>query len=86
MVSGSPRLLCAGGRRGSRSGADDDICRATRQIKAEPDLKSTPLIAVSSFAMKDDEAKARASGCDSCVTKPYSPMQLLRIIRGYLGQ
>ena len=59
---------------------------ATRQIKAEPDLKSTPLIAVSSFAMKGDEEKARAAGCDSYVTKPYSPMQLLRVIKGYLGE
>ena len=43
---------------------------ATRQIKADPSLKSTPVIAVSSFAMKGDEEKARASGCDSYVTKP----------------
>jgi two-component system, cell cycle response regulator DivK len=36
--------------------------------------------------MKGDEEKALASGCDSYVTKPYSPMQLLRVIRGYLGE
>jgi two-component system cell cycle response regulator DivK len=58
---------------------------ATRQIKANPDLKATPVIAVSSFAMKGDEEKARAAGCDYYVTKPYSPMQLLHIIRGFLG-
>ena len=58
---------------------------ATRQIKADPNLKATPIIAVSSFAMKGDEEKARASGCDHYVTKPYSPVQLLRVIRGYLG-
>jgi two-component system cell cycle response regulator DivK len=59
---------------------------ATRQIKAHPDLQATPIIAVSSFAMKGDEEKACASGCDSYVTKPYSPLQLLRIIRGFLGE
>jgi two-component system cell cycle response regulator DivK len=59
---------------------------ATRQIKADPDLQATPIIAVSSFAMKGDEEKARASGCDHYVTKPYSPIQLLRVIRGYLGE
>ena len=59
---------------------------ATRQIKADPNLKATPVIAVSSFAMKGDEEKARAAGCDHYVTKPYSPMQLLRIIRGYLPE
>jgi two-component system cell cycle response regulator DivK len=59
---------------------------ATRQIKALPDHAATPIIAVSSFAMKGDEKKARASGCDGYVTKPYSPVQLLRIIRSYLAE
>jgi two-component system cell cycle response regulator DivK len=35
---------------------------ATRQIKALPGRAATPIIAVSSFAMKGDEEKARASG------------------------
>jgi two-component system cell cycle response regulator DivK len=56
----------------------------TRQIKALPGLAATPIIAVSSFAMKGDEEKARAAG-DDYVSKPYSPVQLLRIIRGILG-
>jgi two-component system cell cycle response regulator DivK len=59
---------------------------ATRQIKALPGLSAIPIIAVSSFAMKGDEEKARASGCDDYVTKPYSPVQLLRLIEGYLGE
>ena len=59
---------------------------ATRQIKAQPELAATPIIAVSSFAMKGDEEKARASGCDGYVTKPYSPVALLRLVRGYLGE
>jgi len=62
-----------------------DGYEATRQIKADASLKATPVIAVSSFAMKGDEEKARAAGCDHYVTKPYSPVQLLRIIRGFLG-
>ena len=63
-----------------------DGYEATRQIKADPDLKMTPIIAVSSFAMKGDEQKARAAGCNHYVTKPYSPLQLLRTIRGVLGE
>jgi two-component system cell cycle response regulator DivK len=62
-----------------------DGYEATRRIKADPDLKTIPIVAVSSFAMKGDEEKARAAGCDHYVTKPYSPMQLLRLIRGLLG-
>src|SRR5439155_1084678 len=57
---------------------------ATSQIRADPKLKATPIIAVSSYAMKGDEEKARASGCDDYVTKPYSPIQLLKLIRGAL--
>jgi two-component system, cell cycle response regulator DivK len=63
-----------------------DGYEASRQIKADPDLQATPIIAVSSLAMKGDEEKARASGCDDYVTKPYSPMQLLRLIRGHLRE
>ena len=63
-----------------------DGYEATRQIKALPELAATPIIAVSSFAMKGDEEKARAAGCDQYVTKPYSPIQLLRIIRGFLNE
>ena len=61
-----------------------DGYEATRQIKADPNLERTPVIAVSSFAMKGDEEKARASGCDGYVTKPYSPVKLLGVIRGFL--
>ena len=63
-----------------------DGYEATRQIKADPAVKATPIIAVSSFAMKGDEDKARSAGCDYYITKPYSPMQLLRLIKGYLGE
>ena len=62
-----------------------DGYEATRLIKVDPNLKPIPIVAVSSFAMKGDEEKARAAGCDHYVTKPYSPMQLLRLIRGLLG-
>jgi two-component system, cell cycle response regulator DivK len=63
-----------------------DGYEATRQIKADPTLAKTPIIALSSFAMKGDEEKARGAGCDHYVTKPYSPLQLLRTIRGALGE
>ena len=62
-----------------------DGYEATRQIRADPAIDGIPIIAVSSFAMKGDEQKARSAGRDHYVTKPYSPMQLLKVIRGILG-
>jgi two-component system cell cycle response regulator DivK len=61
-----------------------DGYEATRRIKADPQLKSIPIIVVTSYALSGDEAKARASGCDAYVTKPYSPRQLLAKIKEYL--
>jgi two-component system, cell cycle response regulator DivK len=63
-----------------------DGYEAARQIKAHPRLASALIIAVSSFAMKGDEEKARAASCDHYVTKPYSPIQLLCTIRTLLGE
>ena len=59
---------------------------ATEAFFSFPCCAAIPIIAVSSFAMKGDEEKARIAGCDHYVTKPYSPMQLLRIIHGFLAE
>ena len=67
-----------------RASVDYALSRPHCLVADQPGLGKTPIIAVSSFAMKGDEEKARASGCDGYVTKPYSPMQLLRMIRGFL--
>jgi len=61
-----------------------DGYEATRRIKAIPGLKSVPVIAVTSYALSGDEAKARAAGCDGYVAKPFSPRKLLARVREYL--
>ena len=63
-----------------------DGYEATRRIKALAGMAATPIVAVSSFAMKGDEEKARASGCDAYVTKPYSPKQLLALVQKMLAK
>ena len=59
---------------------------ATRKIKADPALRSIPIIAVTSYALAVEEKKARAAGCDDYVTKPFSPRQLLAKIRQYIAE
>jgi two-component system, cell cycle response regulator DivK len=61
-----------------------DGYEATRRIKADPALRSIPIIAVTSYALSGDEARGREAGCDAYVTKPYSPRQLLAKIREFL--
>ena len=61
-----------------------DGYEATRRIKADPTLTHVPVIAVTSYALSGDKAKARAAGCDDFVAKPYSPRQLLAKIRQLL--
>ena len=57
---------------------------ATRRIKSNPQLAAIPIIAVTSYALSGDEAKARAAGCDDYVTKPFSPRALLAKVRQHL--
>lgn len=61
-----------------------DGYEAARRIKADAELKAIPIIAVTSYALSGDEAKARSAGCDGYVTKPFSPRQLLAKVREYL--
>ena len=61
-----------------------DGYEATRRIKADPDLKSIPIIVVTSYALSGDEEKARLAGGDDYVAKPFSPRQLLAKIKEYV--
>ena len=61
-----------------------DGYQATRQIKANPSLSLIPIIAVTSYALSGDEAKAMAAGCDGYITKPFSPRLLLEKVREFM--
>src|SRR6516225_4681138 len=54
-----------------------DGYEVTRRIKADPALRSIPIIAITSYALSGDESKARAAGCDAYVAKPYNSRALL---------
>lgn len=54
-----------------------DGLEATRQIKASPETRHIPIIALSGFAMYDDREKALAAGCDDYCSSPVD-FQFLR--------
>ncbi len=61
-----------------------DGSTATRKIKADPAMRSIPIIAGTSYVLSGEEKKAREAGCDGYVPKPFSRRQLLAKIRQYL--
>ena len=62
-----------------------DGYEATRRIRLNPELKSIPIIAVTSYALAGDEEKALAAGCTAYVTKPFSPRALLAKVQEHLA-
>ncbi|HKA61522.1 MAG TPA: response regulator [Methylomirabilota bacterium] len=54
---------------------------ATRQLKAAPETADVPIIVITSFALAGDEQKARDAGAAAYLAKPYSPRELLGMIR-----
>lgn len=62
-----------------------DGYEATRRIKANLALRHIPIIAVTSYALSGDDAKALEAGCDAYIAKPYSPRELLTKIRQYVA-
>jgi len=62
-----------------------DGWEATRRIKANPDLSSIPVIALTAHAMVGDQEKALAAGCDDYLVKPLNEDILMAKIQKYLG-
>ena len=56
----------------------------TKMLKADDDLKSIPVIAVTAFAMKGDEEKIREGGCEGYIAKPISVPTFLDTISKFL--
>ncbi|MGH8801761.1 MAG: response regulator [Casimicrobiaceae bacterium] len=62
-----------------------DGWEATRRIKADPGLRSIPVIALTAHAMRGDAEQARAAGCDEFETKPVEFERLLAKIERLLA-
>jgi len=56
----------------------------TRQLKADEELRTIPVIAVTAFAMKGDEERIRQGGCEDYMSKPISVPLFLETIKRFL--
>jgi two-component system cell cycle response regulator DivK len=56
---------------------------AARQLKADPQTRAIPIIAVTAFAMSGDRGKILDSGCDDYVPKPFNIHELLALVERY---
>lgn len=56
----------------------------TRQLKASETTRHIIIVALTAFAMKGDDAKAREAGCDGYITKPIDTRTLPDAVAGYL--
>jgi two-component system cell cycle response regulator DivK len=54
---------------------------ATRRIRQDPRTAHIPIIVVTSFALSGDDQKALEAGASAYLAKPYSPRQMLELIR-----
>lgn len=58
----------------------------TRRLKADAQISAIPIIAVTAFAMKDDEEKILSAGCEAYISKPISIIPFLNTVRRFLGE
>lgn len=57
----------------------------TQQLKADPATAAIAVVALTAYAMKGDEEKARAAGCKGYITKPINTRRLAQQVAEYIS-
>ena len=63
-----------------------DGLEATRQLKSDAVTSAIPVIAVTALAMKGDEERIRAAGCDAYIAKPIRYREFLATVAAQLAK
>jgi two-component system cell cycle response regulator DivK len=59
---------------------------ATRVLRQDPRTSHIPIVVITSFALSGDRERAAAAGASGYLAKPYSPRELLALVRQYLPE
>jgi CheY-like chemotaxis protein len=62
-----------------------DGLELTRRLKSDPATQGIRIVAVTAYAMKGDEARAREAGCDGYISKPIDTRTLPDSVASFLG-
>jgi two-component system cell cycle response regulator DivK len=62
-----------------------DGLEATAQLKRDEATRAIPVIALTALAMKGDEERIRAAGCDGYISKPLRYQEFLATVATQLG-
>ena len=63
---------------------DLDGWETSRRLKADPQSADIPIIALTAFAMRGDEERARKAGCDAYLSKPCRPQAIREVVRRFV--
>lgn len=61
-----------------------DGLEATRLLRQDEATRAVPVIAVTALAMKGDEERIRAAGCDAYIAKPMAYQEFLAVVAAHL--
>ena len=62
-----------------------DGWQTTLRLKADPQLKDIPVIAMTAHGLSEDETRAREAGCADYVSKPISPRSLVKLVEQWIA-